>query len=89
MFCRTLVARNNCLRHSGKELKYLCTDCTEMVCLECLLSTHKDYMYCTAEEARTVLETKMEELAGLAVTKKDEFDDHLAKLNEFESKAAE
>ena len=80
---------NNCLRHSGQELKYLCTDCTEMVCPECLLSTHKDHVHCTAEEARTVLETKMEEFAGLVATKKDEFDDYLAKLNEFEGKAVE
>ena len=80
---------NKCLRHSGQELKYLCTDCTEMVCPECLLLTHKDHVYCTAEEARTVLETRMKEFAGLVATKKDEFDDHLAKLNEFEGKAVE
>ena len=86
---KRFIAKNNCLRHSGEELKYLCTDCIEMVCPECLLSTHKDHVYYTAEEARTLLETKIEELAGLVATKKDEFDDHLAKLNEFESKAVE
>ena len=86
---KRFIARNNCLRYSGQELKYLCTDCTEMVCPECLLSTHKDHVHCTAEEARTVLETKMEEFAGLVATKKDEFDDYLAKLNEFEGKAVE
>ena len=36
-----------------------------------------------------MLETKMGEFAGLVATKKDEFDDHLAKLNEFEGKAVE
>ena len=36
-----------------------------------------------------MLETKMGELACLVVTKKGEFDDHLAKLNEVEGKAVE
>ena len=86
---KRFIARNNCLRHSGQELKYLCTACTEMVCPECLLSTHKDHVYCTADEARSDIETKMGELAGLVATKKDEFDDYLAKLNEVEGKAVE
>ena len=65
------------MHSAGGELKYLCTDCTEMVCPECILLTHKDHVYCTAEEAHSVLETMMGEVAGLVVTKKDEFNDHL------------
>ena len=45
---RKLVTK--CPRHSGGEFKYLCKACTEMVCPECLLLTHKDHLYCTAEE---------------------------------------
>ena len=86
---KKFFARNICLRHSREELKYLCTACTEMVCPECLLSTHKDHVHCTAEEARSVVETRIGEFAGLVATKKDEFNDHLAKLNEVEGKAAE
>ena len=77
-----LVTR--CPRHSGGELKYFCKACTEMVCPECLLSTHKDHVHCTAEEARSDIETRMGEFADLVVTKKDEFNDHLVKLDEVE-----
>ena len=50
---------------------------------------HKDHKYSTAEEARHDLETKMEELASLAVTKKKEFNDYLKKVKIVEDKAIE
>ena len=80
---------NVCLKHDGQELKYLCTDCSAMVCPECLLSTHKDHEYSLAEEAHHRLETKMKELTGVAETKKEEFSGYLKRLNVAEGKAIE
>ena len=80
---------NVCLRHDGQELKYLCTDCSAMVCPECLLSVHKDHEYSLAEEAHQKLETKMKELIGVAETKKEEFCGYLKRLNVAEGKAIE
>ena len=39
----------DCLKHSGK-LKFLCVKCIEMVCAECLLTTHKDHEYSELED---------------------------------------
>ena len=85
---KVLVA-SGCLRHTGVELKFLCAECSEMVCAECLLTTHKDHKYSTLEEARQSLETKLKEMADLAVTKKTEFSEHLHKLCKAESEATE
>ena len=78
---------STCLRHSDEKLKYLCTTCSELVCPECLLFDHKDHQFSLVEEARHSLETKMEELASLAVTKKQEFGCYLERVNEAEGKA--
>ena len=85
---KVLVA-SSCLRHTGVELKFLCAECSEMVCAECLLMAHKDHKYNTLEEARQSLETKLKELVGLAVTKKTEFSEYLQKLCKAESEATE
>ena len=85
---KVLVA-SGCLRHTGVTLKFLCTECSEMVCSECLLMTHKDHKYSTLEEAQQSLETRLNELAGLAMTKKTEFSEHLQKLCKAESEATE
>ena len=79
----------NCLKHTGENLKYLCTECSELVCAECILMSHRYHKYSTAEEARHNLEIKMEELASLAVTKKKEFSDYLKKVKIVEDKAIE
>ena len=79
----------SCPKHAGENLKYLCTECSELVCAECILIAHKDHNYSTAEEARRNLEIKMEELASLAVTKKKEFSDYLKKVKIVEDKAIE
>ena len=78
-----------CPKHTGENLKYLCTECSELVCAECLLMAHKHHKYSTAEEARHNLENKMEELAGLAVTKKKEFNDYFKKVKIVENEAIE
>ena len=83
------VETNVCLRHDGQELKYLCTDCSAMVCPECLLSTHKDHEYSLAEEAYEKLEVKMKELTSISETKKEEFSGYLKRLNVAEGKAIE
>ena len=79
----------SCLRHAGENLKYLCTECSELVCAECLLTAHKDHKYSTAEEARHNLEIEMEELVSLAVAKKEEFNEYLQKVKIVEDKAIE
>ena len=79
----------SCPRHAGENLKYLCTECSELVCAECLLTAHKDHKYSTAEEARHNLEIKMEELVSLAVAKKEEFNEYLQKVKVVEDKAIE
>ena len=79
----------SCPKHAGENLKYLCTQCSELVCAECILMAHKDHKYSTAEEVRHNLEIKMKELAILAVTKKEEFSDYLKKVKIVEDKAIE
>ena len=79
----------SCPRHAGENLKYLCTECSELVCAECLLTAHKDHKYSMAEEARHNLEIKMEELVTLAVAKKEEFNEYLQKVKIVEDKAIE
>ena len=79
----------SCLKHAGENLKYLCTECYELVCADCILMSHKDHKYSTAEEARHNLEIKMEELTKLAVAKKEEFNDYLKKVKKVEDKAME
>ena len=80
---------SDCLKHSEEKLKFLCVDCSEMVCAECLLTTHKDHKYSTLEEARQNLETKFKELADLSVTKKEEFLEYFEKLSKVEGEMAE
>ena len=79
----------NCLKHTGENLKYLCTECSELVCSECILMSHRYHKYSTTEEARHNLEIKMEELTSLAVTKKEEFSDYLKKVKIIEDEAME
>ena len=79
----------SCLKHTGENLKYLCMECSELVCAECILMAHRYHKYSTAEEARHNLEIKMEELASLAVTKKEEFNDYLKKVKIVENEAIE
>ena len=79
----------SCPKHAGENMKYLCTECSELVCAECILMSHKDHKYSTAEEARHNLEIKMKELAGLAITKKKEFGDFLKKVKIVENEAIE
>ena len=79
----------SCLQHTGENLKYLCTECSELVCAECILMAHRYHKYSTAEEARHNFEIKMEELASLAVTKKEEFNDYLKEVKIVEDKAIE
>ena len=78
-----------CPRHLGVQLKYWCTRCSELVCSECLLGTHKNHKYSMVEEARHCLETKMEELASLVESKKEEFSEYLVKASKAEGKALE
>ena len=80
---------SDCLKHSEEKLKFLCVDCSEMVCAECLLTIHKDHKYGTLEEARQSLETKFKELADLSVTKKEEFLEYSEKLSKVEGEMAE
>ena len=75
-----------CPKHAGENLKYLCTECSELVCAECYMTTHRYHQYITAEEARHNLEIKMKELASLAVTKKEEFSHYLRKAKLVEDK---
>ena len=77
----------SCLKHAGENLKYVCTQCSELVCAECILMAHRYHKYSTAEEARHNLEIKMKELASLVVTKKEEFNDYLKKVKVVEGKA--
>ena len=78
-----------CMRHACQKLKYLCNECSELVCSECIIEAHKNHNYSSAKEARPVLETKMKELAGLVTEKKQEFSEYLKKANEAEGKALE
>ena len=78
-----------CVRHVRVELKYWCTLCCEVVCAECLLGAHKDHDYSLAEEAYHNLETKIKEMAGLVVEKKQEFSEYLEKASKAEGKALE
>ena len=78
-----------CPRHLRAQLKYLCTLCSELVCAECLLGSHKDHEYSLAEEARHSLETKMEKLTSLVKNKKKEFSEYLVKASKAESEALE
>ena len=78
-----------CPRHLRAQLKYLCTLCSELVCAECLLGSHKDHEYNLAEEARHSLETKMEKLTSLVKNKKKEFSEYLVKASKAESEALE
>ena len=79
----------SCPKHAGESLKYVCTQCSELVCAECILMAHRYHKYSTAEKARHNLEIKMGELASLAVTKKKEFSDYLKKVKIVEDKAIE
>ena len=76
-----------CPKHTGLELKYVCTSCLEMVCSECFMLAHKDHKYTTAEEAHQTMKTKMKDLNALVTSKRKEFRGHLTKLNKIESKA--
>ena len=78
-----------CVRHVRVELNYCCTLCSVMVCAECLLGAHKDHDYCLAEEAHHNLESKIKDMAGLVVQKKQEFSEYLDKASEAEGKALE
>ena len=79
-----------CTRHASQELKYWCTQCSELVCPECLIEAHRDHdSSLTVEEARHSLETKMEELASLVDSKKQEFSEFLEKASKTESEALE
>ena len=79
-----------CTRHASQELKYWCTQFSELVCPECLIEAHKDHnKSLSVEEARHSLETKMDELASLANSKKQEFSEYLEKASKAESEALE
>ena len=78
-----------CPRHVRVELKYWCTLCSEVVCAECLLGAHKDHDYSLAEEAHHNLETKIKDMAGLVVEKKQEFSEYLERASEAEGMALE
>ena len=78
-----------CVRHVRAELKYWCSVCSEVVCAECLLGAHKDHDYSLAEEAYHNLESKIKDMAGLVVQKKQEFSEYLDKASEAEGKALE
>ena len=78
-----------CTRHVRVELKYWCTLCSEVVCAECLLGAHKDHDYSLAEEAHHNLETKIKEMVGLVLEKKQEFSEYLEKAHVVEGKALE
>ena len=85
----TLVA-SGCLWHSGQDIKYLCTRCSETVCSDCLLlGPHKDHQYSTVEEARRGLEKKMRGLMDSVVMKKEEFSKYLEKVDKVEGEALE
>ena len=85
-----VVVASGCLRHSGQDLKYLCTRCSETVCSDCLLlGPHKDHQYSTVEEARHGLETKMRGLMDSVVTKKEEFSKYLEKVDKVEGESLE
>ena len=89
--CQTSLGKGSktlsCPRHAGENLKYSCTECSELVCAECLLTVHKHHEYITAEEARHDLETKVEELVSLAVAKKEELSEYLQNLKIIEDTA--
>ena len=80
---------SKCPRHVGVELKYVCTTCSELVCSECLLGSHKDHQFSFVDEARHSLETKIEELGSLVLKKKEEFSEHLVKLDKVENNVLE
>ena len=90
--CEPIMKRPvKCTRHAkSQELKYWCTQCSELVCPECLIEAHRDHdSSLTVEEARHSLETKMEELASLVDSKKQEFSEYLEKASKAESEALE
>ena len=71
---------SKCLRHKNEKLKYFCTNCSELVCSDCLLlGSHVQHKYCLIEEACHGLKTKMQKLASLVVKKRQEFSEHLEK----------
>ena len=78
-----------CPRHAGIVLKYFCTNCSKLVCSECLVEDHGDHQYSKVNEVRHRLETKMKEFEISAVKKKEEFSEYLKKVQEAESKALE
>ena len=75
--------------HVDLELKYWCTCCSELVCSECLLGSHRDHDYSLAEKARHSLKSKMKDLAGSVENKKKEFNWYLEKASEAEGKTLE
>ena len=80
---------SKCLRHSDEKLKYFCVPCSELVCPDCLLFDHEDHQFRLAEEARHGLEPMIEEMASLAMTKKQEFGWYLEHAEKAEGKALE
>ena len=78
-----------CTMHVDLELKYWCTCCSELVCSECLLGSHRDHEYSLAGKACHSLKSKMKDLAGSVENKKKEFNWYLEKANEAEGKALE
>ena len=74
-----------CTRHASQELKYWCSQCSELVCPECLIEAHKDHdKSLSVEEARHSLETKMDELASLVENKKQVFSEYMEKATKAE-----
>ena len=78
-----------CPKHLKVELKYCCLACSELVCSECLLGTHKGHKYSLAEKARHNLATKMKEMTNLVKDKAQEFSKYIEKANKAEGKALE
>ena len=80
---------SKCSLHGDEKLKFFCVPCSELVCPECLLFEHKDHQFSLVEEARHGLETMMEDMASLAMTKKQEFGWYLEHAVKAEGKALE
>ena len=78
---------SDCLEHSAK-FKFMCTECVEMACAECLLTTHKDHEYSKLEDARQGLEAEFKELAELSVEVEEIYSEHLKKLSKVEGEMA-
>ena len=89
LFVKKTSTVSECPRHDNQKLKYFCTNCSELVCPECLLGVHKNHEFSTPEEARNDLEAKLKNLAGAAANKKKEFTGHLEKLHEIDAKEKE